>query len=265
MLFPMALHSHAGDIVSRTVASSGYWDTGKTAQLLASLRGDPGQAPGTLVDVGANVGWFTMEAAMAGFSVVAVEPFEENHWVLKHSLCLAQPAVRDRVTLLQVGLHDRDGVLCQLWQQPSQNRGDTLCFCDPKNASGGSFAKMEADGYRKLGEASMRRFDSLVAEGTVQLSGRVVMKIDVEGFEAFALRGAEAFLNGTSRPERIFSEFSPFLMELASQTVGEDEGTAAAKAQDFLEFMRSVGYVATPVVEGMKIQDIEFTSVTEPV
>ena len=41
----------------------------------------------TLLDIGANVGWFTLALASRGYHVIAFEPFCENRKALKHSIC----------------------------------------------------------------------------------------------------------------------------------------------------------------------------------
>lgn len=50
------------------------------------------------MDVGANVGAYTLFAAAYGFSVLAFEPLHPNVLALRHSLC-ANPRLMERVFL----------------------------------------------------------------------------------------------------------------------------------------------------------------------
>jgi FkbM family methyltransferase len=244
--FRVALHSGA-DIVSQVIHGNGHWDLAKTRAVLAALQGGGGGLAqvkdATLLDIGANIGWFSVVAATAGFEVVAVEPFAENRAVLQHSLCLAGPAVRERVQLVPHGLHDVDGVTCELWQNPEVNYGDTITICDVAGA-GARVAEFRAAGNVRLGEARMRRLDGLIADRTVRFRKNwpVVQKIDVEGFEPFAMGGAREFLASPAAPAVIFSEYSPSMIELGAQAVGESADVAKERPAKYLADMQAAGY-----------------------
>ena len=93
--------SSVRDIVSESIASRGAWEREDTERLMrlfpceeeeettldpmtnASFTGicEPksfGGKKGVFLDVGANVGWFSMVALSLGHSVIAFEPFERN-------------------------------------------------------------------------------------------------------------------------------------------------------------------------------------------
>lgn len=65
----------AHDVVSDTIASHGVWEPRETAAMFACLDQFP---TGIVVDFGAHVGWFTLNAAMAHRHVVAVEADRDN-------------------------------------------------------------------------------------------------------------------------------------------------------------------------------------------
>lgn len=52
-----------------------------------------------LLDVGANVGWFTLQAAAIGYRVLAVEPMPRNQGALRRTLC-ENPKLAEKVTLI---------------------------------------------------------------------------------------------------------------------------------------------------------------------
>lgn len=237
----MAVHSNApggGDIVSDTVARTGAWDAKRTGEILRALQRHSTRRA-KLLDVGANIGWFTLAAAYSGRNVIAVEPFGENVATLAHSLCLAPADVRARVTLLPTGLGARDNMTCEMWTWPGSNRGNTHTVCD--NAS--SAAWMAANGYVKLGEVHLRRFDSLIARDEVDFAEgeQVIVKIDVEGFEYLALRGATWFLDEI-QPPMIFAEYIPKMILRAAQSFGMSSEMAMGSPRRFLAFMKVRGY-----------------------
>ncbi len=52
------------------------------------------------MDIGANIGTFTLSVAAHGFSVVAFGPMHSNAMAIRMSLC-ADEGMRRRVTLIQ--------------------------------------------------------------------------------------------------------------------------------------------------------------------
>jgi hypothetical protein len=59
-----------------------------------------------VIDAGANVGWFTINAAAAGGAVAAFEAMAANIALLRASLC-ANPWLMDRIALYGVGLAEK--------------------------------------------------------------------------------------------------------------------------------------------------------------
>lgn len=232
----------AGDIVSNQIIFTGAWDAGKTGTLLNVLSKAGSQ--GTLLDIGANIGWFTLAAAYAGHRVIAVEPGAENLALLQHSLCLAPKTVRERVEVIAKGLGAKDGVRCEMWSTLGANRGNMYTVCDSAGKS--SSAKwMRQMSYRKIGEAEVMKLDSLVAAGAIRFSKEeaVIVKIDVEGFEPLALAGAETFLREI-HPRLLFAEYCPKMITRAAKSVGATPEKAAAAPSKFLEDMKKRGYSA---------------------
>lgn len=233
----MAVHPPARDIVSSSIARHGAWESSKTRAILRALS-FPGQ-PAALVDIGANVGWFSLAAVHFGARVVAVEPFAENLALVAHSLCLAPSGVRENVTLLPTGLGATDGSRCEMWTDVRANRGNTHTVCD----TAASAEWMGGNGYKKVGEVSMASFDALVEKGEVKFAEgeRVAVKIDVEGFEYQALRGAKKFLDKV-RPNVVWAEYIPKMISRAAESVGLSAEATTGSPAGFLAFMKERGY-----------------------
>jgi hypothetical protein len=104
-----------GDIVSDSIARDGAWEREDTEWVLGRLaatadtylktrqRSSPGEpaeqearSRAVLLDIGANIGWFTLAAAVRGYSVVAFEPFARNFALLASSVCDVAEARRVR-------------------------------------------------------------------------------------------------------------------------------------------------------------------------
>jgi len=124
--------------------------------------------PATVVlDVGANVGIYTLLAAKRGAQVFAVEADPDNAKALRHHVELN--GFSDRVTVFEMAATDSAQPL-KLYRNP-RNRGGSSLFgqCDPVQVEG-------------------RTLDSL------DLPPLDLCKMDIEGAEAQALRGMQATL-----------------------------------------------------------------------
>ena len=76
MTWAMAVNS-GNDVISRSIIRKQFWEPDDTAHLLNELAQTQvlrGHNP-TLLDIGANIGWFALVAAMSGRAsqVIAVE------------------------------------------------------------------------------------------------------------------------------------------------------------------------------------------------
>lgn len=158
-------------------------------------------APGmTFVDVGANIGYFSVLAArLVGETglVVAIEPGERNCVLLHRS------ATRHR--LRNVRLHP----------YALSDRRETLVYL--AQGSNGTITDLgDGDDWPSGGRlVPAAPLDELVAG----LDRVDVIKIDVEGAESRVLRGAAATLE-RHRPV-VVSEFSPLLLEQVSRVTGD--------------------------------------------
>lgn len=122
-------------------------------------RMEPGDCDGVVVDLGANIGAFSVYAALHGASaVIAIEPDDDNHTVLKENI--ENLHLEKRVHLY----------LCAVWSESGVVR-----FCS--NAGGSRVAV--ADGQALVPSLSLERIlYSACAYGDI-----ATMKIDIEGSE----------------------------------------------------------------------------------
>jgi FkbM family methyltransferase len=175
---------------------SGGWEPSESSYATAHLT-----AGNVMLDIGANIGWFTLLGAKCtapGGQVHAFEPRPDTFAMLRRTI--ADNELSEAVTLYDVALSDRAGSVSLQWERATDNPGHTFFA-----ARGG-----EADGSR---------FESVAARTVVldELLPEVApdfVKIDVEGAEPLALAGARNALMRRRPP--ILSELYPEQLESVS-------------------------------------------------
>lgn len=180
-----------------------------------------------LADIGANVGMYTVFAALARSArVVAFEPESRNYAVLNENLRLNKLA--DRVMALCAGLSDRRGV--ERLYLSEVNAGSS---CHSLGEAVGFDLKPRAAAFEQ-GTVALR-FDDLVAAGDIPAPDYV--KIDVDGFEHRVIRGMEQTLRGGG-VKSLLVELNPALAEhrdirafLATMGFRYDEAQVVAAAR----------------------------------
>lgn len=165
------------------------------------------------VDVGANIGWYTLLASTivgdAG-RVYAFEPRPETGDYLERTVALN--GLQDRVTVYRFALSDSEGEAVLAWGRNTDNPG-------------GSFLTQEecAEGMERQ-RVPTQPLDDLMLD-------RVdFMKVDVEGSEMRVFKGARQMLE-RCRPV-ILSELSPELLLRGS----------AVRPEAFFSFFRALDY-----------------------
>jgi FkbM family methyltransferase len=198
-----------GDIISDSIAFTGVYELQLTRRV-AELARDGG----TLIEVGANLGYFVMLWA-------AARP--ENK-------CIAFEASPRNVDILRRNVH-RNGFDTQVEVVPhaaGKEPGKLQFDLGPADQTGwGGFA---ADGKAGAIDVDVVRVDEAVREaGPIAL-----LKVDIEGADVWALQGCERMLKARAIREVWFEQNKPRICEL---------GLPLDAAQNYLH---SVGYVPRP-------------------
>jgi hypothetical protein len=142
-MFVYESRDNVRDIVSESITGSGSWERSETEKLMSLLRCGEGaqglrgtktceentSTRGVFLDIGSNIGWYSLVASQLGHDVIAFEPFKSNTDLICASLGYTSPQSRQRFRLHQLGLHVKR-LECELFQQKHVNIGDTVSVCD---------------------------------------------------------------------------------------------------------------------------------------
>lgn len=213
--FP-AVYSHH-DIVSKTIAKNGYWEITDPRDLGTLGGAELPPLPATFMDIGANMGFYTLLFAHAGFRVVSLEPLEHNRRAIEASLCL-NPVLASRVQLVPVALGLPVGEsACVIESTTVNNRGNGVMRCGPGMACG-------RQGRKLCESVALRRLDDVLADPHLGIDRVDVVKVDIEGAECDMLAGGR----------RLFDRWRPKLvqMELKQRKVAAC-ALASARAHGF--------------------------------
>ncbi|MEM1113640.1 MAG: FkbM family methyltransferase [Pseudomonadota bacterium] len=188
----MRLHGAHDRFVSERLREEGIWEPYETSLLRRLLR--PG---GIFLDVGANIGYFTLLAAHwvgpAG-GVFAVEPDPANFALLRDNLTLN--SLLERVVLLNAGMAERDG--------------ETRLYLSEDNLG---------DHQLHPDEPGRRSIAVPLVNATAWLEGRCaqldVIKVDTQGAEHAVLSGLLPFLLKQQSPFHLLIELTPFSLRAA--------------------------------------------------
>jgi FkbM family methyltransferase len=215
---------YPGNEISRSIFVTGRYEPNEFSFLSRVLK--PGM---TFVDVGANIGLFTLYAASRVGSdgrVLAFEPSPREMACLRENVQLNGS---DNVTLTAAALWDENAEL-ELLVAPSGLSGHNTL---------GGFAYDTALERRERVRA--RRLDDILQEQ--QVSKVDVIKIDVEGAELRALRGMTQILE--TRHPWLLLELSDRSLQYQGTSSGEVVSFLGAKGYRLYSFDRETGLPTT--------------------
>jgi FkbM family methyltransferase len=188
------------DIVSKSFANSGFWEITQPEDMIpAEMKGKVSLPDkGTLLDIGANIGDYTMLFASKGYNVIAVEPMTRNRRAMEATLCL-NPQFKDRVTIVPAALVAPEEVAGRKCVVKSTNYkmniGNGFLTC------GKDVAGCEA-GDANCEEVPVKTLSTALSELNVKQID--VVKMDVENYECHVFAGGES----------VFTKYHPKLLQV---------------------------------------------------
>ena len=146
---------------------------------------------GVVIDVGANIGAFTLKVLMNNRNKIQLHSFEPNPTVFEQLLNNSQlnPQITAQLKLNKIGLSNQEGFLDFYWSN--------------LNSGGGSFTPNSKN--LNVEKISVTTLDKYVEDNSIR--NVTFIKIDVEGYEPFVLEGAINTIR-EFKPE-LFIEVSP--------------------------------------------------------
>ena len=193
--FDMSLHDTKLEIISRSIKEEGCFECPILNSLLSALKKSP-QA--SFIDIGGNIGMYSLYAASYGYNAVTFEPMKLNQERICESIRL-NPGFKDRLTLIGAAMTDSSSTSKYVnfntigFKRYLGKRGDL-------NYGSGMVREIKSDnvppGNRGVDYALSATVDSL--QGTSHLpqpGSRIVLKVDVEGFECKAISGSLDYLS----------------------------------------------------------------------
>ena len=178
------------DLVSADIKKNGCWEMSITEAIDSKMhsfakRNDFGLDQVTFVDIGANIGWFSLVFANAGYNVISFEPMPANEIILRQNKCLfhAKHAETSRWTYLNLGLgENRD--TCKIISS-NTNFLDGFTKCGPN-------ISIDA-GFSLRASIEVYPLDQIIdIDGDLNIGA---VKMDVEGFEKFVILGGSKFFS----------------------------------------------------------------------
>jgi FkbM family methyltransferase len=189
----LQLYSYKRDALGRGLYRRGYHEPGLTKLLLTRFADT---SENNFIDVGANIGYFScLMSKLAGPTgkVLAIEPEPYNLKLLENNVRLNHLT---NVEIHACGSGAREGT-AKLGLYKSINRG--------------RHSMVDLD-LKSIIEVPIRKLDDLTRKSGDGSDLWSLVKIDVEGYEAFVIDGAKETL---SRTEILVIEYSPQLLRKA--------------------------------------------------
>lgn len=191
--FQMAVRKSNDPLSDHLLQGKGYWEIEDV-----SVWGKPGEA----LDIGGNIGYYSFALAQAGWHVTTFEPMGRNIEFIKATLC-RNPEIASRIKLLGFGLGTKSQQ-CSIITLPD-NIGNGCVRCSGDVNKGASYADpWDESKYVSAGSKfEIHRLEQVLKDE--KISKVDFVKLDVEGYECEAIKGAGKFLE-TYRPRLVKSE-----------------------------------------------------------
>ena len=184
------------DIVSNTISDNHHYEKDETYNILDGLNFYSKKKNLInnniyIIDVGGNVGWYTLILGKLGYNLVTFEPLKMNYYILNKNYCLNKEI---NVTLINKGLFPEEK-RCYIYS-PGNNIGDGITNCN------GKFLENSVNN----GEIILTKLSNYMSY--FENKNLAMIKMDIEGLEGKAFESGIEFITNYHVPF-IFMEFNP--------------------------------------------------------
>jgi FkbM family methyltransferase len=204
--FPFYVHEQGDAFISNRIAETGMWEPFESTMMLGLLSPSD-----QFIDIGANIGWYAVSAAVRVGSaghVVAFEPDLSNFALLEANI-----------------RQNRSSSITPLRCALGAARGKATLRASGTNKGDQRVREFEAtvEGTQSGDSVSIETLDEVLeAMPLFDLDKLRIIKIDVQGFEAEVLKGSARLLSRLPQRAIIFLEFEPSLLRDNSQTACQE-------------------------------------------
>ena len=215
---------NSSDYVSNAIIKYGYWEKSPTDNIINCLkyyskRKNLSKKEITILDIGANVGWYTFYLAKSGYELYSFEISRINSYILKKNFCLNE---NKKVTIINKGISiDKENEKCIL-HHPSDNIGNAVILCDQNMNNGINNKKLNEE----VEFTKLSNYYNFLSKKNIAL-----IKMDVEGSEGDVINSGIEFINKYHVPF-ILIEFNDDYLNM--------QGT---KPKKLLELLEKNGYL----------------------
>ena len=166
-----------------------------------------------IIDVGANIGWYTFVLGKFGYKIISFEASKLNNYILNKNYCLNKDV---NTTLINKGLYNEEKK-CKL-MNINTNIGNNIVKCLPYNDNTN----------KNLEEITLTKLSNYIP--FLSKKNLVLIKLDIEGNEANAIYGGIELITKYHVPF-VFLEFTPISIK-----------NNGINPRDFLQFFKDNGY-----------------------
>ena len=190
-----------GDAVSNSILKSGNWEPLETKKILSSLnyyskKEHISKNSIFMLDIGANIGWYSLYLGKNGYNVMSFEPSKRNYYILKKNFCLDENL---NITIINKAL-DNEEKNCTLYHH-IKNVGNAIMICDEETIDKSIYFSEEIE------LSALSKYIPYLVNHNLAL-----IKIDVEGYEGKAIESGIDLIIKYHIPF-ILMEFTPRLLK----------------------------------------------------
>ncbi|KAJ8307255.1 hypothetical protein KUTeg_015339 [Tegillarca granosa] len=194
---PIYVYDPKNDVfVSKSIIAKGEFDAEKIGQLLDYLKSDQNL---NFIDIGANLGVFSLTVAKSGRKVLAIEALYKN--VQRLCMSISDGGLQSNLKVIYNAVSDKTGVVVNLGVDEN-NMGGTFTLKIQRKLK----KKITLKSAEHTDQLQPLRWTNLLELDDIKYFKNVVIKIDIEGFEYKAILGSERFFDNV-KIKAVFMEW----------------------------------------------------------
>jgi FkbM family methyltransferase len=199
-MFRIQLHENKNEYITRSILENGYWEKNSSELVHEILKKDKL----LFIDIGANIGYYSLLAASIGIKCIAFEPIEKNYRIFEKSI--KDNNFQDLIKIYKVALGDEHKMV--EFNIINRNMGCATIY---------DFGKtVEAD-YKE--NVMLFLADDLL----LSIEQEMFIKMDVENMEVSVIKGMMQTLS-KGRVKYLLMEVSKMVDQIELFTILKEKG-----------------------------------------